>query len=586
MRIKTFQGRSLEEVLPQIREELGPDAVVVGQRTKVQGGVAGFFGTKVIEVTAADQMPSDEMLVDLEDQFMGNQTMDADDEGGDDAPELAKRFAGAMKMGRVGGLDVTDEWDPAQDAELAQEYGRVLEHAATAGFSELDVPVVARTAAIATEPLAAPMTAAPMYAAPMTAAPIPQAAAPTAADPLAQAHALAQRAHEHMQHATARMEQTSAGTYAPPRALPRDPQQDHIRTFAASVQDTPMQGYEPQAVLAPEHAASTVDHALRTDLAMPRSNNQELTDALNAAVDVIDLKAMAALRSAVHATRRSQQAEAATSFDARIQHVIEQLDTELAPITARLADVGVDQDVIDSLVDTAVRHRRPFGGEQDISMLMRSMVEESLTVRTGFADLGRAHRVAFVGAANSGKTTVVAKVAARYAESGMRVGIISIVSADPGVSIVADRSFSDLDVDVRYAATAAQALEAVDAFDRHDLVLVDTPGATYLDPGTYQQVQTCLMGVGADDVHVVLPMATSTREASSIVERFRPLGANRMVVSRIDESRWIGEILNLGFRLSLPMTFLSDGPDVRGDLRAANAREIAERILSIDTSNS
>ncbi len=569
MRIKTFQGRSLEEVLPQIKEELGPNAVVVGQRTKVQGGVAGFFGTKVIEVTAADQMPSDDMLVDLEDQFMGN-APDGGDDQASDGEELAKRFAGAMKMGRVGGLDVTDEWDPSQDAELAQEYGRVLEHAATAGFSELDVPVVARTA-IATEPIAAPV-----------AAPVPPAA-----DPLAQAHALAQRAHEHMQHATARMEQSpAAGTYAPPRALPRTPEQDHVRTFAASVQDTPMQGYDPQAVAAPEHAASTVEHALRTDLAMPRSTNQELTEALNAAVDVIDLKAMAALRSAVHATRRSQQAEAASSFDARIQDVIEQLDAELAPITARLAAVGVDQDVIDSLVDTAVRHRRPFGGEQDIATLMRSMVEESLTVRTGFADLGRAHRIAFVGAANSGKTTVIAKLAARYSESGMRVGIVSIVSADPGVSIVADRSFSDLDVDVRYAATSAQAIQAIDAFDDHDLVLVDTPGATYLDTATYQQVQTCLLGIGPDDVHVVLPMATSNREASSIVERFRPLGANRMVVSRIDESRWIGEILNLGFRLALPMTFLSDGPDVRGDLRAANAREIADRILSTDTSHS
>jgi flagellar biosynthesis protein FlhF len=162
----------------------------------------------------------------------------------------------------------------------------------------------------------------------------------------------------------------------------------------------------------------------------------------------------------------------------------------------------------------------------------------------------------------------------------MRVGIISIVSADPGVSIVAARTFTDRDGDVGYAASSAQALEAIDAFDDHDLVLVDTPSSTYLDASTFQQVQTCLMAIGADDVQVVLPMATSAREASSIVERFRALGANRMVVSRIDESRWVGEILNLGFRLGLPMTFLSEGPDVRGDLRAASAREIADRILS------
>jgi len=562
VRIKTFQGRSLEEVLPQIKAELGAGAVVVGQRTKVQGGVAGFFGTKVIEVTAADQMPSDEMLLDLEDQIMGHEPA-PDRDADPQEEELAERFKSAMSMGRRGGLDVTDDWDPAQDAELAQEYGRVLEHAAAGGFAELDVPVVAPSP-VMTQPIAAP--------------PIDQ----PPADPLAQAHALAQRAHEHVQQSTMRMEQAT-GTYAPPRALPRTTQ-PAVRTFAASVQDTAMQAFEPQAIPSPEQAATSVAHALQTDLAMPRSGNHDIAEALNAAVDVLDLKAMAALRSAVHATRRSQQVDEATGIDARVRSIVEQLDAELDPIVARMVDVGVDREVVDAIVDTAVRHRRALGGEQDIPTLIRSMVEENIDVRTGFPDMGRAHRAAFVGAANAGKTTVVGKVAARYAEAGMRVGIVSIVSADPGVSIVADRTLADLDVDVRYAANSAQAIEATDAFDGHDLVLIDTPSSTYLDAETFYQVQTCLLAIGVDDVHVVLPLATSNREARSIVERFRSLGANRMAVSRIDESRWVGELLNLGFRIGLPMTFLSEGPDVQGDLQAASAREIASRILSTDSS--
>ena len=39
----TYRGRSLEEVLPQIREELGPDAIIERQRTGLVGGVGGFF---------------------------------------------------------------------------------------------------------------------------------------------------------------------------------------------------------------------------------------------------------------------------------------------------------------------------------------------------------------------------------------------------------------------------------------------------------------------------------------------------------------------------------------------------------------
>src|SRR4051812_36910633 len=50
--VKTFRGRSLEEVLPQIREELGPDAIVVRRREGLGGGVGGFFQRPYVEVDA------------------------------------------------------------------------------------------------------------------------------------------------------------------------------------------------------------------------------------------------------------------------------------------------------------------------------------------------------------------------------------------------------------------------------------------------------------------------------------------------------------------------------------------------------
>src|SRR3954468_23569026 len=41
--VKTFRGRSLEELLPQIRAELGPDAIVLRRREGLGGGVGGLF---------------------------------------------------------------------------------------------------------------------------------------------------------------------------------------------------------------------------------------------------------------------------------------------------------------------------------------------------------------------------------------------------------------------------------------------------------------------------------------------------------------------------------------------------------------
>src|SRR3954464_8400663 len=59
--VKTFRGRSLEEVLPQIRAELGPDAIVLRRREGLGGGVGGLFQRKYVEIDAraphADERP-------------------------------------------------------------------------------------------------------------------------------------------------------------------------------------------------------------------------------------------------------------------------------------------------------------------------------------------------------------------------------------------------------------------------------------------------------------------------------------------------------------------------------------------------
>src|SRR5690348_2440720 len=50
--VQTFRGRSLEEVLPQVREALGPDAIVLRRREGLAGGVGGFFQRPFVEVEA------------------------------------------------------------------------------------------------------------------------------------------------------------------------------------------------------------------------------------------------------------------------------------------------------------------------------------------------------------------------------------------------------------------------------------------------------------------------------------------------------------------------------------------------------
>jgi flagellar biosynthesis GTPase FlhF len=49
---KTYRGKTLDEVLPQIREELGEDAIIMRRREGIVGGFGGFFGRRCVEVDA------------------------------------------------------------------------------------------------------------------------------------------------------------------------------------------------------------------------------------------------------------------------------------------------------------------------------------------------------------------------------------------------------------------------------------------------------------------------------------------------------------------------------------------------------
>ncbi len=54
---KTYRGRSLDELIPKIRADLGPDAVVVRSSEGLSGGVGGFFQKQYVEVEARQPLP-------------------------------------------------------------------------------------------------------------------------------------------------------------------------------------------------------------------------------------------------------------------------------------------------------------------------------------------------------------------------------------------------------------------------------------------------------------------------------------------------------------------------------------------------
>src|SRR6516225_2325021 len=65
--LRTYRGATLEELIPQIREELGPDAIILREREGLIGGVGGFFSKKCVEVEARAGAPRIDVYDDEDD---------------------------------------------------------------------------------------------------------------------------------------------------------------------------------------------------------------------------------------------------------------------------------------------------------------------------------------------------------------------------------------------------------------------------------------------------------------------------------------------------------------------------------------
>lgn len=95
--LRTYRGATIESLLPQIREELGPDAVIVRQREGLIGGIGGFFQKRCVEVDARPGGPRVDVY-DEQPEFVADEELTARDEA-DGARVLPQVQGGAAGGG-------------------------------------------------------------------------------------------------------------------------------------------------------------------------------------------------------------------------------------------------------------------------------------------------------------------------------------------------------------------------------------------------------------------------------------------------------------------------------------------------------
>lgn len=193
---------------------------------------------------------------------------------------------------------------------------------------------------------------------------------------------------------------------------------------------------------------------------------------------------------------------------------------------------------------------------------------------------GQRRVVALVGPTGVGKTTTLAKLAARFTlEEGKKVALIT--SDTFRIAAVEQlRTYADiLGLPLHPVDSHSDVARALQDTAGHDLVLVDTGGRNHRDEGRMQELRELLAILRPDETHLVFALNANPRDAFQAMEYYLPLGVNRIAFTKLDETAGPGLMLNIRMRCNQPFSYITDGQSVPDDIAPANQVDLAKIML-------
>ncbi len=188
--------------------------------------------------------------------------------------------------------------------------------------------------------------------------------------------------------------------------------------------------------------------------------------------------------------------------------------------------------------------------------------------------------VAFVGPTGDGKTTTLAKLASHCRI--VKNKKVSLITADTYriAAIEQIRTFADIiKVPLQVVFSPDEVQDAIKECASDEIVFVDTAGRSRSNRDHMEELQKLISELRPDEVHLVLSATTKDSDLLDCIERYRSCGVNRLLFTKLDETRKIGNILNTVYQCGLPVSYFTIGQSVPDDIEVAQTGRFIQRLM-------
>ncbi len=316
------------------------------------------------------------------------------------------------------------------------------------------------------------------------------------------------------------------------------------------------------------------------DAPKSKSVNTNRRAALNNSFDNDDISAdeIEALREDVTSIRRLLEHQ----VSGLMWQEVERREPLRAMLIKRLARMGLSLDLADQLACYIPEETPP---PKAWKALLRLVADQIPIAKHDL--LKRGGVVALLGPTGVGKTTTVAKLAARAA---MEFGSdnVALVTTDT-FRIGAHEQLAIygriMGCPVKVAKDSSELADVIYQLRNRRLILVDTAGMGQRDVRLSEQLDT-LMSESGEVIHsyLVLPATAQRKVLQETIDHFRRIPLSGCIMTKLDESLSLGEFVSVVIQNALPVAYIANGQRVPEDIvlaqpkyMVAKANELLEK---------
>lgn len=257
---------------------------------------------------------------------------------------------------------------------------------------------------------------------------------------------------------------------------------------------------------------------------------------------------------------------------------------EFATIYKLAKQSGMKEEHLEAIMQTTLENL-PVSMKSNPTAVKRyfySLLRNMLPCRKEISDK-KQRIMMLVGPTGVGKTTTLAKLAARFAygnEKRYKTGIITLDTYRIGAVEQLFQYAKMMKLPILDVIEVEDFQNAIKQLSYCDVILIDTTGNSQYDKEKLERLDKFLKHSGAKiDVNLVLSAGSKVEDLIEIYNGFSFLEIDTLIITKFDETKIFGNVFSLIYETNTPVSYFSVGQEVPDDLVEAKSEFLVECVF-------